>query len=185
MKTFTEDEKIIARNIDREYQWMARDSDKGLCVYERKPKKEESYWHAGGYDYLSPFSHLFSAVKWEDEEPTLISDIYNPPILNDEEREYIKMITREEILTEAKNCICGEREADYGSPEDNFAKISKLWTIYLEKEISSIDVAVMMCLFKVARMSGPNKGGIDSFVDLAGYAACGGEIFSKLHEISS
>lgn len=96
-----------------------------------------------------------------------------------------KMITREEILAEAKNCICGERENDYGSPEDNFAKISKLWTAYLEKEISSIDVAVMMCLFKVARMSGPNRGGIDSFVDLAGHAACGGEIFSKLHEISS
>ena len=28
MKTFTEDEKIIARNIDKEYQWMARDSDR-------------------------------------------------------------------------------------------------------------------------------------------------------------
>ena len=94
MKTFTEDEKIIARNIDKEYQWMARDSDRGLCVYERKPKKEKSYWHAGGYDYLSPFSHLFSAVKWENEESTLISDIYNPPILNDAEREYIKMILK-------------------------------------------------------------------------------------------
>ncbi len=94
MKTFTEDEKIIARNIDKEYQWMARDSDRGLCVYKRKPKKEKSYWHAAGYDYLSPFSHLFSAVKWEDEEPTLISDIYNPPILNDAEREYIKMILK-------------------------------------------------------------------------------------------
>ena len=94
MKTFTEDEKIIARNIDREYQWMARDSDGGLCVYERKPKKEESYWHAGGYDYLSLFSHLFSAVKWEDEEPTLISDIYNPQILSDAEKQYLEGVIR-------------------------------------------------------------------------------------------
>lgn len=94
MKEFTEDEKIIARNINKKYQWMARDSDRGLCVYERKPKKEESYWHASGYEYLSPFSHLFSAVKWKDEEPTLISDIYNPPILNDAEREYLKTILK-------------------------------------------------------------------------------------------
>ena len=94
MKEFTNDEKIIANNIDREYQWMARDSDGGLCVYEEKPIKKGSYWHAGGYDYLSPFSHLFSAVKWEDEEPTLISDIYNPQILNDAECEYLKTILK-------------------------------------------------------------------------------------------
>ena len=94
MKTFTEDEKIIARNIDREYKWMARDSDENLYIYEGKPKKEKSYWKNYGYDYLSPFSHLFSAVKWEDDEPTRISDIYSPQVLNDAEREYLKTVLK-------------------------------------------------------------------------------------------
>lgn len=27
---------------------------------------------------------------------------------------------REEILDAAKRCVCGDREKDYGSPENNF-----------------------------------------------------------------
>ena len=89
MKTFTEVEKTIARNINKEYKWMARDWDGNLCIYEEKPRKEEDSWYFGGYDYISYFNHLFSAIQWEDEEPTRISDIYNPPVLSDEEREYL------------------------------------------------------------------------------------------------
>ena len=75
MKTFTEVEKTIARNINWEYKWMARDRDGNLCIYEEKPRKEEDSWYFGGYDYISYFNHLFSAIQWEDEEPTRISDI--------------------------------------------------------------------------------------------------------------
>ena len=94
MKTFTEVEKTIARNIDWEYKWMARDQDGNLCIYEEKPEKEENSWYFGGYDYISYFNHLFSAIQWEDEEPTRISDIYNPPVLNDAEREYLKTVLK-------------------------------------------------------------------------------------------
>ena len=94
MKTFTEVEKTIARNINKEYKWMARDRDGNLCIYEEKPRKEEDSWYFGGYDYISYFNHLFSAIKWEDEEPTRISDIYNPPVLNDAERGYLKMVLK-------------------------------------------------------------------------------------------
>ena len=90
MKEFTDDEKNIARNIDKEYKWIARDSDGSLCAYEERPKKEEDSWYSDCYDYLFYFNHLFPAIKWEDEEPTRISDIYNPPILSDAEREYLK-----------------------------------------------------------------------------------------------
>ena len=41
MKTFTEVEKTIARNIDWEYRWMARDRDGNLCIYEEEPKAFE------------------------------------------------------------------------------------------------------------------------------------------------
>ena len=92
MKKFTNDEKAIARNIDEEYKWIARDRDGNLCVYGGKPEKEMDSWYSDGYVYLYYFNHLFPAIKWEDEEPTRISDIYHPPILSDAEREYLKTI---------------------------------------------------------------------------------------------
>ena len=86
-------------------------------------------------------------------------------------------MTRVEILEEACKCICGKREQDYGSPEDNFQLISDLWTAYLKTPVKSKDVAMMMVLLKVARIKAGSSE--DSFIDLAGYAACGGEIASK------
>jgi len=94
MKTFTEVEKTIAKNIDKEYKWMARDWDGNLCIYEGKPRKEEDSWYFDGYNRFSYFNHLFSAIKWEDKEPTLISDIYNSQVLDDAEREYLKMVLK-------------------------------------------------------------------------------------------
>ncbi len=84
-------------------------------------------------------------------------------------------MTREEVLDEAKKCVCGRREQDYGSPESNFALIADFWTMYLGVAVTPVDVAMMMALLKIARIK--NGGGTgDSFVDLAGYAACGGEL---------
>lgn len=87
-------------------------------------------------------------------------------------------IDRAYILEEAMNCVCGNREQDYGTPEDNFGTIADLWSVYLDADIDAIDVAIMMALLKIARIR--NGGGtIDSFIDLAGYAACGGELLDK------
>lgn len=90
------------------------------------------------------------------------------------------------ILEQAKKCVCGQREQDYGTPESNFQLIADLWNDYLKKEQSSIvvdakDVAMMMALMKIARIRNGGGSG-DSFVDLAGYAACGGEIWALQKE---
>ena len=91
---------------------------------------------------------------------------------------------RPEILEAARLCVCGDREQDYGSPERNFETIAQLWSVYLkgqcqdpkvEINIDPVDVAAMLALLKIARIaSGHAKA--DNWVDLAGYAACGGEI---------
>ena len=87
-------------------------------------------------------------------------------------------MTRTEILQAARICVCGQREQEYGSPEDNFRRIAKLWNAYLGDTITDAqDVAIMMALLKIARISA--GGTEDSFVDLAGYAACAGELFSR------
>lgn len=84
-------------------------------------------------------------------------------------------MTRKETLENALKCVCGERQDQYGSPEDNFARIASLWTAYLGHEVSSVDVAMMMALLKIARVK-TGTATDDSFVDLAGYAACGAEL---------
>ena len=85
-------------------------------------------------------------------------------------------MTRDEVLDKAHNCVCGKREQDYGKPEDNFRLIADLWSDYLRGiRLTPKDVAMMMVLLKVARVRDGGGSG-DSFVDIAGYAACAGEV---------
>lgn len=85
---------------------------------------------------------------------------------------------RKEVLSLAEQCVNGKREQDYGSPEDNFRTIADMWTAYKGVSFTTVDVAMMMSLLKIARIK--NGGGTgDSFVDLAGYAACGGELATE------
>lgn len=90
-------------------------------------------------------------------------------------------MTRKELLEEADRCVNGQREHDYSSPENNFGTIAAFWSNYLGTLVTPVDVAMMMALLKISRIK--NGGGTgDSFVDLAGYAACGGELFSLATE---
>lgn len=90
-------------------------------------------------------------------------------------------VKRAEILERARVCVCGEREQDYGSPEKNFETIANLWTAYLQGAgvridfLEPHDVAAMLALLKIARISSGHAKE-DNWVDLAGYAACGGEL---------
>jgi len=84
-------------------------------------------------------------------------------------------MNREATLKEAHKIVCEGREADYGSPEQNFAVIARLWSDYVGYPISPTDVAVMMALLKIARIRN-GKFKEDNFIDLAGYAACAAEL---------
>lgn len=86
-------------------------------------------------------------------------------------------MNRLETLKAAAECVCGSREEDYGSPEDNFAVIAALWTAYTGTDVTPKDVAMMMALLKIARAKAGSKP--DTYVDLAGYAACGAEISGR------
>ena len=86
-------------------------------------------------------------------------------------------MNRLETLKAAAECVCGSREEDYGRPEDNFAVIAALWTAYTGTDVTPKDVAMMMALLKIARAKAGSKP--DTYVDLAGYAACGAEISAR------
>ena len=94
-------------------------------------------------------------------------------------------MNRSEILEQAEKIVNGHREDEYGSPERNFQIIAQLWGAYINNAcingtdydfcITEEDVAAMMILMKVARISS-DKQHLDSWLDVIGYGACGGEI---------
>ena len=85
---------------------------------------------------------------------------------------------RKETLKKAEEIVNGEREQQYGKPEDNFRTIAEFWSTYLDKELTAKDVAIMMILLKAARCkSGQYKD--DNCVDICGYAAIANEIMSR------
>lgn len=82
---------------------------------------------------------------------------------------------RKQILEEAMRCVCADRQDQYGSPENSFRLIADLWNKYVGvSNIKPRDVAAMLALLKIARIRNGVKD--DNWVDLAGYAACGGEL---------
>ena len=87
-------------------------------------------------------------------------------------------MNKNDILDKAKSIINGERQGTYGNAEDSFSVIAQMWTAYLGRDLTSVDVANMMILMKVAR----NSSGVykdDNWIDICGYAALGGEIQAK------
>lgn len=92
--------------------------------------------------------------------------------------------TRKSILSDAEKCVCGTREQSYGSPENNFQVIAEFWRVYImakygiDVPFAPDDSGIMLSLLKIARIaSGQSKD--DNYIDLAGYAACAGEIACK------
>lgn len=94
-------------------------------------------------------------------------------------------ITRRTVLETAIKTICEDRLDQYGNPENNFQTIADMWTTYLraaevispttDAVIMPHDVAAMMCMLKLARVA-TGAAKLDNWVDLAGYAALGGEM---------
>lgn len=91
-------------------------------------------------------------------------------------------MTKHRLLDLAKEATA-DRGLNYGKPEDNFARIAEHWNAHLaniglldvKRRLTPTDVALMCALLKVARLE-HQPAHQDSWIDLAGYAACGAEI---------
>lgn len=93
-------------------------------------------------------------------------------------------MNREKILGTAAEAVLGSREKTHGSPTDSFAVIANLWSAFLRArrhpdQLATSDVAAMMILFKMGRIA-LNPSHEDSWVDSAGYSACGGELATEV-----
>lgn len=89
-------------------------------------------------------------------------------------------MNRKEVLDKAAECVLQDRSKRWGEPEDTFSVVAAFWSIYLDTAIEPHQVAVMLALMKMARIKFNASHHSDSWVDLAGYAACGAELAELL-----
>ena len=84
------------------------------------------------------------------------------------------MNTRTKTLETASALINGDREKDYGTPQENFARIAVGWQVVLGCDVSAEQVALCMAWLKIARLAnGPH---MDNYIDGAGYLALASEL---------
>ena len=70
----TEDEKVILRNVPKEYKWIARDLSGLVYMFIERPEKGQAIWYGCGQPVI-PFYHLFQFIQWEDDEPYSIEEL--------------------------------------------------------------------------------------------------------------
>jgi hypothetical protein len=85
---------------------------------------------------------------------------------------------RATILSEASQAVTTDRAATHGAVEDNFSTLAAIWSVRLGVQVSAVQVAIMMVDLKTVRAWG-NPSHHDNWIDVAGYAACGGEIAGR------
>jgi len=89
---------------------------------------------------------------------------------------------RRQLLKEVESCVCRNRQEQYGDAEQNFDDIAKLANVVLQSKLKEPlapeDVALFSACIKMARIA-TNHQYMDSWIDLAGYAVCGGGIVMR------
>lgn len=76
--TFSEDEKVILRNLPKKYKWVVRHADGELALFDIKPTKVDYYWKDIEKEkalifcfgrVFKEYNHLFQTIQCEDDEP--------------------------------------------------------------------------------------------------------------------
>ena len=82
---------------------------------------------------------------------------------------------RDDFLMAAQDVINGDRATDYGDNFETQSRIALIWSGILGIEVAPHQVPLLFITAKALRAS-RNAAHVDSWVDIAGYAALGGEI---------
>lgn len=93
-------------------------------------------------------------------------------------------MNRKECLEESIKCVCTDRKEQYGNAEDSFKAIADFFQVYINHrclkdgkvKITAQDASNLLILFKVARMTTGIVHKDDTYIDIAGYAACSCEL---------
>lgn len=85
------------------------------------------------------------------------------------------MKDRQHFIDTAAELINGPRAKDYGPAKFNHERIATIWSVILNTAVTAEQVAACMIGVKLARLA-EDITKDDSWVDIIGYAALGGEI---------
>lgn len=97
--------------------------------------------------------------------------------------EAARLMSKADFLDKVKD-IVAEREGQHGKPADTFKAIAASWSAYLTAIVGvpvmlrEEDVAMMLVELKVQRFAHGQSAHMDTLLDIAGYAACAGELVS-------
>ena len=143
-----------------------------MTSHEMRGDMTDGYWcRCGGWDSNSEgmiYSHTFQDAKSEFEDHVDESNKEFADILDS------TPTIRTQILNSALSAVSVERNAEYGEPKDNLGLIARYWSVLFGIPVTAEQVARANVLTKVARLhNGPSD---DSWVDIAGYSAIGGEV---------
>ena len=162
----------------------------------------------GGQTWSVPFGffkNCFYLPMQNQQQSTAMDDLKDmkPPQFSDAARDFLESLKsgpnprnvvdtkpstasgRQQIIDKMTAAVMSDRNRSYGDPEGNFGNIASYWNTHMEARkpgpLTPLDVAIMMKLMKVARLS-TNPTHVDSWVDAAGYAVCGGGIVVSKEE---
>jgi len=82
---------------------------------------------------------------------------------------------RKAALAAAAKATTEQRDKIYGSPDVNFDRIAKGLEIIFDRPVTKAQVGMVLAMVKLCRLV-ESEDHADSWVDLAGYAACGAEV---------
>ena len=90
---------------------------------------------------------------------------------------------RKHFLDVAEKLINGPRAKEYGPAKFNHERIAKIWSVVLARGVTAEEVVACMIGVKLARLAETMEHD-DSWTDIIGYAALGGEIINHEKETS-
>ena len=85
-------------------------------------------------------------------------------------------MNRKELLEKAEGTGKWSRAEDYGDAAENFQRVADLWSPIFGQEVTVAQVVQAMISLKLSRLINSPEH-TDTWVDIAGYAALGGEIY--------
>lgn len=144
------------------YRWWAWDECPGITLSEIIENLRDS-----GY---CPFSESEPPHHWEMTLPVFEQLKEQEKMLNksgDRTSEATSQTLSGSPLENALVVVNGDRQSDYGSPEENMQTIANLWGELLNISVTSEQVCLMMIALKLARESHKHKE--DNLIDMAGY----------------
>lgn len=133
---------------------------------------QEQYWLKGS-SRQSILPPVVPPMKMPDLSATF-GQLSHPLVVTEATESQVAKL-RGDVLDRARQAVCVDRAKTHGDAEQSFETIAAYWSTHLGHPVSTLDVPIMMNLFKCARARS-NPYHLDNYDDMAGYAAIGGQM---------